>query len=295
LRADTHNKSILVTDAESDLLFLYGGADHAEKERIKLKGRPGFIYSANDKLYLNIDEDIVRLNADTLETEDGHIAGGDVERILLSQDRKLLYVLLSGADTVLMMDAETGEWIASGKAGSNPRDMKLDTDGKRLAIAGGDSNSVFVMDAETLETQIEYPLGGNAVGCMFAGDTLLMLSESGDWEPEPLSLVSAAHENTGEFERLFLLPNIPTCFAFGMNGMLIGHMNGITMVNLQYREVTFRININGLPDLITPMQRFACYIDRLTGRVGVIDCFDPTLIAQIRVPEPAGIAIVTRG
>jgi hypothetical protein len=257
-----------------------------------LDGRPGFIYSKNDNLYLNVDEDIIRLNTETMRQEDSHIAGGDVERILLSHDEKLLYVLLSGADTVLMMDAQSGEWIASERVGSNPRDMRLDVGGKRLAIAGGDSDSVFMLDAETLQIQIEYPLSGNAVGCMFSGDTLLMLSEAGDWDPEPLSLISAAHENTGEFENLFLLPNIPTCFAFGMNGMLVGHMNGITMVNLQYREVEWRININGLPDLITPMSRLACYIDRLTGKVGVIDCFDPTLIAQIRVAEPAGIAVI---
>jgi hypothetical protein len=274
------------------MLFSYSSADSTEKERLKFAGRLGFIYSKNNNVFINIDEDIIRLNPDTLASEESHIAGGDVERIVLSHDEKLLYVLLSGADTVLMMDAETGEWIASERVGSNPRDMRLDTDGKRLAIAGGDSDSVFVLNAETLEIQIEYPLSGNAVGCMFSGDTLLMLSESGDWDPEPLSLISAAHEKTGEFENLFMLPNIPTCFAFGMNGMLVGHMNGITMVNLQHREVEWRINIAGLPDLITPMSRLACYIDRLTGRVGVIDCFDPTLIAQIRVPEPAGIAVI---
>jgi len=281
--------SVLVSDG-AGMVCSYAPIDLVEVDRVRLAGKVGLIYAKNNRVYLSVDDGILRLRTDDLQPEAQLRAGEDAERIALSHDMKKLYVLLSGANTLLMMDADTGEWQTSARVGNNPRDLHIDRSGRYLAIAGGDSCSVCVLDADTLAKLAEYPLGGQAVGAVFSGDTLLMLSETGDWEP--FSQVSAAFLNTGRVEKMFMIPNIPTCFTFAMNGMLIGHMNGITMVNLQHREVRWRINVNGLPDLVTPVGRLACYMDRLTGRVGVIDCFQPTLMTVMRKPEPMGLAVL---
>jgi DNA-binding beta-propeller fold protein YncE len=231
---------------------------------------------------------ILRLNLQDLTADREYAAGADVERMFLSYDGGRLYALLGGADTVLMMDADSGEWLMSAPVGVSPRDMRLDKSGKRLAVAGGASGSVLVLDAENLETQAEYPVEGTAVGAFFAADGLVTLSESADYEP--YGIVGIIPERSGEYEAVWELPGMPSSFAMGMNGLLVGHMNTITLLNLQHRETRWRMIVQGLPDNITPIGRLACYMDRLTGRVGAVDCFQPTLMSVIRKAEPAGLA-----
>ncbi|MDR1570726.1 MAG: lactonase family protein [Oscillospiraceae bacterium] len=278
---------VLVSDAADGLLTSHALIDLTEIDRVQMQGRPGYIYTRNGCVYIADGAAIARLRGDTLQPDFEYAAGEDIERILISHDGSRLWALLGGADTLLMMDAYSGEWLMSAPVGSHPRDLRLDRSGRYLIAAGGDTGTVVVLEADTLIKQAEYAVDGPAVGAFFAIDGVVILSETGDYEP---FAQVGVYTKTGEFERLFLLPGIPTCFSMAMNGLIVGHLNAMTMLNLQHREVRWRINVQGLPDLITPAGRLACYMDRLTGRLGVIDCFQPTLMTVLRKPDPTGIA-----
>ncbi|GHU67175.1 hypothetical protein FACS1894184_06550 [Clostridia bacterium] len=284
---------VMISDAASGLLSAHTPVDLTQMHSVRLDASPGCLYARGDFLYCAVmsggsEPSILRLNISDLEADREYAAGADVERLLLSYDGTRLYALLSGADTVLMMDAVSGEWLMSAPVGMSPRDMRLDRSGKRLVIAGGASSSVLVLDAESLETQAEYPVDGTAVGAFFAADGLVTLTESTDYEP--FSVVGIVPEHHGGYEPVWELPGMPSSLAMGMNGLLVGHLNTITLLNLQHRETRWRMIVQGLPDNITPIGRLACYMDKLTGRVGVVDCFAPTLMSVIRKAEPSGLA-----
>ncbi|GHV26265.1 hypothetical protein FACS18948_1530 [Clostridia bacterium] len=281
---------VLVSDTSSATLSAYTPIDLVETRRKRVSGRPGFVYVRSSLIYIAVDNTIQCLNAEDLSTIREYSAGEDIERIILSHDGTRLYVLLGGSDTILMMDAISGEWITSTPMGSHPRDLRLDSSGCYLLAAGGDSASVAVLDATTLVKQAQYATDGPVVAAAFLSNGLIILSETGDFEP--FAQLSFANTKTGQLERLALIQGVPTCMAFAMNGLLVGHLNGISMVNLQHNELRWRINVQGLPDLVTPMGRLASYMDRLSGRVGVVDCFQPTLMTVLRSPEPAGLAVI---
>ncbi|MDR0395910.1 MAG: hypothetical protein LBH66_01245 [Oscillospiraceae bacterium] len=283
---------VMISDAGSRLLSAHTPVDLTEMHSIRLEASPGCLYARGGFLYCAVtppdsEPSILRLNLPDFHADREYAAGADVERMFLSYDGTRLYALLSGADTVLMMDADSGEWLMSAPVGVSPRDMRMDRPGRRLAVAGGESGSVLVLDADTLETQAEYPVDGTAVGAFFAADGLVTLSESQDYEP--YGVVGIIPERGG-YEPVWELPGMPSSFAMGMNGLLVGHMNTITLLNLQHRETRWRMIVQGLPDNITPIGRLACYMDRLTGRVGAVDCFQPTLMSVIRKTEPSGMA-----
>ncbi|MDR2657386.1 MAG: hypothetical protein LBB86_06140 [Oscillospiraceae bacterium] len=283
---------VMISDAASGLLSAHTPVDLTQMHSVRLDASPGCLYARGGFLYCAVmpgdsEPSILRLNLADFTADREYAAGADVERMFLSYDETRLYALLSGADTVLMIDAETGEWLMSAPVGVSPRDMRMDRSGRRLVVAGGASGSVIVLDADTFETQAEYPVDGTAVGAFFAADGLVTLAESADYEP--FSVVGIIPEHHGGYEPIWELPGMPSCMTMGMNGLLVGHLNTITLLNLQHRETRWRMIVQGLPDNITPIGRLACYMDRLTGRVGVVDCFQPTLMSVIRKGEPSGL------
>lgn len=278
---------VIVSDAASGIITSHTLVDLNEINRVSIQSRLGFVCARSGNVYLASDSAILRLRGEDLQPDFEYSAGEDIERILISHDGTRLYALMGGADTLLMMDADNGEWLTSIPLGSHPRDLRMDRSGKYLVAAGGDTCAVTVLESDTLVKQAVYDVDGPAVGALFGVDGIVILNETGDYEP--FAQVGCVNTRTGELERLFLAPGIPTSFAMGMNGLIVGHLNGISLMNTQRRETQWRINVHGLPDLVTPAGRLACYMDRLTGRVGVIDCFKPTLLTVLRTPEPAGI------
>ncbi|GHU73962.1 hypothetical protein AGMMS49992_14120 [Clostridia bacterium] len=286
---------VMISDCASALVSAHTPVDLTEMHSVRLDASPGCLFARGGFLYCAVmpdeaEQSILRLNLADLTVDREFAAGADIERMFVSYDGQKLYALLSGADTVLMLDANTGEWLMSAPVGVRPRDMRLDRSGRSLVVAGGGSGSVLVLDADTFETQAEYPVDGTAVGAFFAADGLVTLAESADYEP--FSVVGIIPLSHGNYEPIWELPGMPACFSMGMNGLLVGHLNTITLLNLQHRETRWRMIVQGLPDNITPIGRMACYMDRLTGRVGVIDCFQPTLMSVIRKSEPSGLAYI---
>jgi len=91
---------------------------------------------------------IWRLDRRTLAPSGLFGGGPGVSSLLLSQDGKRLYALCGEADSVLMLDAQTGEALLLNRSGVNPREMTLD--GDVLAVAGGESGLLILLCAQTL-------------------------------------------------------------------------------------------------------------------------------------------------
>ncbi len=133
-----------------------------------------------------------------LELKSKILPGSHPTALLLSPDEKLLYVALSNADAVAVVEADTGRLIhiASTKpgaqefAGSYPNALAQSADGKRLFVAVASLNAVAVFDTAALARPgIEFPLPNEALGFIptdwypsalaTAGDDLLIATAKG--------------------------------------------------------------------------------------------------------------------
>jgi DNA-binding beta-propeller fold protein YncE len=133
-----------------------------------------------------------------LELKSKILPGSHPTALLLSPDEKLLYVALSNADAVAVVEADTGRLIhiASTKpgaqefAGSYPNALAQSADGKRLFVAVASLNAVAVFDTAALARPgIEFPLPDEALGFIptdwypsalaSAGDDLLIANAKG--------------------------------------------------------------------------------------------------------------------
>jgi len=263
--------------------------DLTEIDRVHFDAEPGCLCSQGGFIYCATlsDASIWRLRKDDLSPVQRYAAGEDIECMCLSQDGSRLYALVSGADTLLMLDVESGDWLMSAPVGMHPLDMRLDRKGKHLAVAGGASGKILLLDAETLRLQAEYLTEGTACGVFFAADGLVTLCSVGDYDPQ--TQIGSIEPQASRYQKIWTVPGLPGCFALGMSGLLVGHLNAISLFNLQHREIRWRLGIQGLPNQIAPAGRLAVYADRMSGRVGVIDSFQANLMTLLRVRDPVGL------
>jgi hypothetical protein len=209
-------------------------------------------------------------------------------RMCVSPNGRWLYALIGGTDTLLMIDADTGEWMMSAPVGQGPIDMRLDRTGHYLAVAGGSASNILLLEADTLCQRAEYPIEGTASGVFFVADGLVALSTAGEYNP--VTQVGYIRPGSAGYECAWRLPGMAGSFAMAMNGLLVGHMNALTLLSLQHHEIQWTLHLQGLPDTLAPVGRLACYADRLTGRIGVVDCFQPSLMTVLRKQDPTGLA-----
>ena len=107
------------------------------------------------------DESIIWvLDADMLTPRALFVSGPQVGDLHLSPDGERLYVLCSGADSVLMLHAKDGEPQILARAGVNPPRMALSSRGDILAVAGGASERVILLDAQSLAHIADIPMPG---------------------------------------------------------------------------------------------------------------------------------------
>jgi DNA-binding beta-propeller fold protein YncE len=94
-----------------------------------------------------------------MEPKDPTAPGSHPSAMLLSPDERLLYVTLSNADAVAVVDTSSGSVIqvASTRvahqdfAGTTPNALAQSADGKRVFVADASLNAIAVFDRETLE------------------------------------------------------------------------------------------------------------------------------------------------
>jgi len=91
---------------------------------------------------------IWKLDRKTL-TPTGLFCGGpDMCQLMLSPNGMCLYALCGEADSILQLNAGTGEALFLNRVGVNPRQMSLDRD--LIAVAGGESGLVLILRARSL-------------------------------------------------------------------------------------------------------------------------------------------------
>lgn len=111
----------------------------------------GALCVGKEQLFCALDEGyaIVRLDPQTLMQQTVFSGGPGIVQLMLSVDGLRLYALCADADSVLMLDAQSGTPLIVCRVGCNPQQMAL-CDGV-LAVAGGESGCVHLLDMHSLE------------------------------------------------------------------------------------------------------------------------------------------------
>lgn len=96
----------------------------------------------------------------TFEMPEGSLSMG----VALSPDSGTLYVANGRAQTVSVVDLETGEVTANIEVGERPWGIAVSPDGRFVYTANGPSNDVSVLDTETLTVVTRLPAGASPWG-----------------------------------------------------------------------------------------------------------------------------------
>lgn len=110
---------------------------------------------------------ICRLDRAALMTQALFAGGPGICELLVSPDGAYLYALCADADSVLLLDARSGQPMIVCRAGCNPRRMALY--GDVLAVAGGESGCVHLLNAHTLREQESLAMPGPVYGAAIGG------------------------------------------------------------------------------------------------------------------------------
>lgn len=133
---------------------------------------PGEIFCADDaeRMIWRLDR---RLRPTAL------FAGGPgIIQMILNGQR--LLALCAEADSVLSLDARSGELLFVARVGLNPCGMALDETAGVLAVAGGESGEAVLLDASSLEMMRRLPMPGPVCSVALGGGMLhaLCLTET---------------------------------------------------------------------------------------------------------------------
>lgn len=118
---------------------------------------------------------IWRLNGRNLTPEALFAGGPGICELALSPDGRLLYALCADGDSVLALDAVSGEPCLLARAGINPRRMALDEAGELLVIAAGEYGAALLMDASTLCLLDRLPMPGPVLDAALRGGVVYAL------------------------------------------------------------------------------------------------------------------------
>lgn len=118
--------------------------------RTKLEGA-GALYVAKEHLLCAGAWEIYRLDRRTLLPQALYSGGPGICDLCLSEDEKTLYALCGDADSVIMIDAQSGQTLLLNRVGCAPRQMVYLN--HMLIVAGGESCCIHWISAQTLRTE----------------------------------------------------------------------------------------------------------------------------------------------
>lgn len=129
----------------------------------------GALCAGGGRLFCAADEGrtIVRFDRQTLTQQAVFCGGPGIIQLMLSGGGERLYALCADADSVLMLDAESGAPLVVCRVGCNPQEMALC--GDMLAVAGGESGCVHLLDAHSLEARGCLPMPGPVYSAVLCG------------------------------------------------------------------------------------------------------------------------------
>ena len=151
---------------------------------------------------LDLENGTVKRLIPLLEPKDPTLPGSHPTALLLSIDEKFLYVALSNADAVAMVNTTSGEVVHLSSTnlahqehgGTYPNALTQSPDGKRLFVADASLNAVAVFDTAILSSAgISFPLPHDALGFIPTDWYPSALASSGD----DLLIATAKGQSTG--------------------------------------------------------------------------------------------------
>ncbi len=133
------------------------------------------IFVSNEK-----DNSITVLNGATLKVIATVPVGARPRGIVLSNDRKSLYICTSDADHIEVLDLATLKVDRILPSGADPEFMALSPDGKTLYVANENNSEVSVLDIAASQVTAEIPVGVEPEGMAVSpdGKTVVCTSET---------------------------------------------------------------------------------------------------------------------
>ena len=163
-----------------NMLGAYGGEALGRTALAPLAGAGALCVGGGD-VYCAAEGDMLwRMDARSLQPRALFAGGPCMRDVCISADGRRLYALLSGADSVLMLDAADGAPLMLARAGCNPPRMALDDAAQVLAIAGGRQEAVILLDAHTLSLIREMPMPGPVCAVAAAAGCVMALCMTGE-------------------------------------------------------------------------------------------------------------------
>lgn len=146
-----------VAGMEREVLVSQGNAVHAidlESNQVRQSApleRAGALCVMYQSVFCASQGAIWRLDRASLTPRALFAGGPGMCDLQCSADGAYLYVLCAEADSLLKLDAKTGDMLLLNRAGVNPRHMAIGSD--MLAVAGGEEGSVLLLDGRTLRIE----------------------------------------------------------------------------------------------------------------------------------------------
>lgn len=185
-------------------------------------------------------------------------AAPDVRALLLSPDGMRLYALCTGADSVLMLSAVTGEAQVLCRAGVCPPSMALGEDGECLFVAGGKRPGVLVYCARTLHLLREIHMPGAVCALAVHGGILTVLCMT-----DTLDTMLVCTDCRGQKHMQRKLCGFPGALAMGRDKVMAGVQGKIHIVSLSGLRVLRSVTAPGRASSMTPCGGSVMYLDQL--------------------------------
>ena len=160
------------------------------------------LWNSSQVAELDLENGTVKRLIPLLDPKDPTVPGSHPTALLLSIDEKFLYVALSNADAVAIVNTMSGEVVHLSStnlahqehSGTYPNALAQSEDGKRLFVADASLNAVAIFDTAVLSSAgISFPLPHDALGFIPTDWYPSALASSGD----DLLIAAAKGQSTG--------------------------------------------------------------------------------------------------
>ena len=282
---------LAVSDSSQGLLAVLTLPDLEISVQRRMPFRPGRLAGGAALYCADVSEPVIyRVNWATLEPEGAIASAPEIEALALSQNGRQLYALAGGADSLQVVDTEQGRLRSTLRVGLHPRALAQDGSGN-LAVACGGTCNVTLLESSSLRALGTFPVDGVACDvCFFAG-RIMALCAAGEYD---VGTLVGVVEQKGTWQPWARLPGLPGAMAPCGGGLLVGHMNRLTMLDPPNGRIRWQTKIAGLPTAIVPVGRAACFADGLEGLVGLVDLRRGTVLRRLLVDEPVGLTVLSR-
>ena len=216
-------------------------------------------------------------------------AAPEIEALSLSPNEMYLYALAGGADSLQMLDTGQGRLLNIVKAGMHPRAIAQDGHGACIAVAGGATGEVTILNSKSLRVLGVYKADGIACGCCFFAGQLMVMCMAGEYD---VGTVIGAISPDGKWTPWIKLSGLPGAMTPCGGGLLVGHLHGLTMLEAPTGRIRWQTKTTGLPSVIVPVDRFACFMDSLEGIIGLVELRHGAILRRLGIGEPGGIAVL---